>query len=86
MSKRRAKLLETVQVQRQAAEAAWKARREQLIKERLAKSEHAVEQAVHAMRTKPPDAFWVRVLNEEVRMVMFLKLRINGLAGICPLV
>jgi hypothetical protein len=85
MSKRRERLLETVRARRQAAEAAWKARREELIKLRLRKSEQVVEQAVEAMRTQPPDAFWLRVLNEEMRMVMFLKLGINGLAGICPL-
>jgi hypothetical protein len=70
---------------RQAAEAAWKARREQLIKDRLRKSERAVEDATQAMCTTPPDGFWLRVLNEEVRMVMFLKLGISGLAGIAPL-
>jgi hypothetical protein len=37
------------------------------------------------MQTKPPDAFWLRVLNEEMRLVIFLKMGIGGLAGICPL-
>jgi hypothetical protein len=35
--------------------------------------------------TKALDAFWLRVLNEETRMVIFLKMGIGGLAGICPL-
>jgi hypothetical protein len=85
MAKRREKLLETVRVRRQAAEASWKARREVLIKERLQKSERAVKEATDALCTKPPDSFWLRVLNEEVRMAMFLQMGIGGLAGICPL-
>jgi hypothetical protein len=32
-----------------------------------------------------PDSFWLFVLNEVVRLVMFLKMGISGLAGICPL-
>jgi hypothetical protein len=48
------------------------------------KSEQAVEEARYSL-TKALDAFWLLVLNEEIRMVMFLKLGIGGLAGICPL-
>jgi hypothetical protein len=86
MTKRREKLVETVKGRRAAAESAWRTRREQLIKDRLRKSEQVVEQAIQAMTTQPPSSFWVRVLNEEMRIIMFLKLGINGLAGICPLV
>jgi hypothetical protein len=43
MAKRREKLLETVQARRAATEAAGKSRREELIKQRLRKSEHVVE-------------------------------------------
>jgi hypothetical protein len=49
------------------------------------KSAQAVEEARYSL-TKALDAFWLRVLNEEMRLVMFLKLGVNGLAGICPLV
>jgi hypothetical protein len=85
MSKRCEKLVETVQVRRKAAEAAWRTRREELIKERMHKSEQLVKEVRSAMASKPPDGFLVRVLNEEMRMVLFLRMGINGLAGVCPL-
>jgi hypothetical protein len=47
--------------------------------------ERTVEEVTRSIASKPPDGFLVRVLNEETRLVMFLKLGINGLAGICPL-
>jgi hypothetical protein len=76
----------TVATRRIAAQLAWDRRRDDHYKERA----RTAESRIHEARTKlaaTTDAFWVRVFNEETRMLLLLKIGVGGPGspGICPL-